>query len=246
MRIPRGYHDGELAPGAEVVLDDTLASHLTRVLRLRAGDAVQLFDGRGHEVRAVLAVLERKRTTARVEGEIAPVAESPLRLTLAQGICRGEKMDLVLQKATELGAHAILPLMTERTEVRLDAEREAKRMAHWRQVIASACEQCGRATLPQLAAPLGLPQWLAALRDGDDPADMKLILDPGGATDLRSLAPGGSLTLAVGPEGGFSEAEVALMQRAGFLGLRLGPRILRTETAGLAAIAALQARFGDL
>jgi 16S rRNA (uracil1498-N3)-methyltransferase len=246
MRIPRGYHDGDLTPGAEIVLDDTLANHLTRVLRLRAGDLVQLFDGRGQEVRAVLAVLDRKRTTARVEADVAAVAESPLRLTLAQGICRGEKMDLVLQKATELGVHAILPLLTERTEVRLDAEREAKRMAHWRQVIASACEQCGRATLPRLDAPMALPHWLAALRGAEDPGDMKLILDPGGALDLRALVPAESMTLAVGPEGGFAEAEVALMQRAGFAGLRLGPRILRTETAGLAAIAALQARFGDL
>ena len=246
MRIPRGYHDGDLTPGAEIVLDETLANHLTRVLRLRAGDPVQLFDGRGREVRAVLAVLDRKRTTARVEADIAPVAESPLRLTLAQGICRGEKMDLVLQKATELGVHAILPLLTERTEVRLDAEREAKRMAHWRQVIASACEQCGRATLPRLDAPMALPNWLAALRGVDGAGDIRLVLDPGGALDLRELTPAESMTLAVGPEGGFSEAEVALMQRAGFGGLRLGPRILRTETAGLAAIAALQARFGDL
>jgi len=129
MRIPRGYHDGDLTPGAEIVLDDTLANHLTRVLRLRAGEPVQLFDGRGREVRAVLAVLDRKRTTARVEVDVAAVAESPLRLTLAQGICRGEKMDLVLQKATELGVRAILPLQTERTEVRLDAEREACRAA---------------------------------------------------------------------------------------------------------------------
>ena len=110
MRIPRGYHDGDLTPGAEIVLDETLANHLTRVLRLRAGDPVHLFDGRGREVRAVLAVLDRKRTTARVEDEVSSVAESPLRLTLAQGICRGEKMDLVLQKATELGVHAILPM----------------------------------------------------------------------------------------------------------------------------------------
>lgn len=246
MRIPRGYHDGELAPGAEIVLDDTLANHLIRVLRLRAGDPVQLFDGRGHEVRAVLAVLDRKRTTARVEAAIPPLAESPLRLTLAQGICRGEKMDLVLQKATELGVHAILPLQTERTEVRLDAEREAKRMAHWRQVIASACEQCGRATLPQLAAPMALPHWLAVLRDAGNTGEAMLALDPGGGMDLRTLAAVSAMTLAVGPEGGFSEAEVAQMQRAGFGGLRLGPRILRTETAGLAAIAALQARFGDL
>lgn len=244
MRIPRGYHDGELATGTEVVLDEALAGHLTRVLRARSGDPVQLFDGRGREVRAVLVALDRRRTTARVEALLPALPESPLRLTLAQGVCRGEKMDLVLQKATELGVHALLPLQTLRTEVRLDAEREARRMQHWREVILSACAQCGRATAPGLHPPQALPQWLAALAGAA--GKEKLVLDPQGAMRLGDLAPASTITLAVGPEGGFDEDELALMRRAGFRGLRLGPRVLRTETAGLAAIAALQARFGDL
>lgn len=244
MRIPRGFHDGELAVGQELVLDEALANHLTRVLRLRAGDPLQLFDGRGREVRAVLVVLDKRRTTVRVEGTVAALPESPLRLTLAQGICRGEKMDLVLQKASELGVQALQPLLTLRTEVRLDAEREARRMAHWRQVMVAACEQCGRATLPELRAPLALPQWLASLTGGDD--GLRLVLDPGGVARLADLPPEASMLLAVGPEGGFDTDEVELMQRAGFRGLKLGPRVLRTETAGLAAVAALQARYGDL
>lgn len=244
MRIPRGFHEGELAVGTEVVLEEALASHLTRVLRLRAGDRVRLFDGRGHEAHARLLALEKRRTTARVEAIAEPLPESPLRLTLAQGICRGEKMDLVLQKVTELGVHAIQPLQTLRTEVRLEAEREAKRMAHWREVILSACAQCGRASAPTLQAPLALPQWLAAL--AGEAGSERLVLDPQGSMRLGDLAPASAITLAVGPEGGFDEDELALMHRSGFRGLRLGPRVLRTETAGLAAIAALQARFGDL
>lgn len=245
MRTTRGYIDQTLAVDQDVVLTDELASHLTRVLRLRSGDALQLYNGDGREFRAVLTSLERKRTVARVEAEVTPLPESPLRLTLAQGLCRGEKMDLVLQKATELGVHAIQPLTTERTEVRLDAEREARRMGHWQQVLASASEQCGRATLPTLSAPQSLPTWLAqrkaAAGDG-----LALMLDPEGDVQLRDLAAPTAAVLAVGPEGGFSDNERALMQRMGFRTLRLGPRILRTETAGLAAVAVLQSHWGDL
>ncbi|GMU43501.1 MAG: 16S rRNA (uracil(1498)-N(3))-methyltransferase [Xanthomonadales bacterium PRO6] len=243
MRVPRGYHDGELAVGTEVVLGEALASHLTRVLRLRSGDGVRLFDGRGLEVRAVLAAPEKRRMSACIEAVIEALPESPLRLTLAQGICRGEKMDLVLQKATELGVQAIQPLLTLRTEVRLDAERASRRMAHWREVVVAACAQCGRATLPQLHAPMALPHWLATLEGDRSP---RLLLDPQGTMRLSDLAAASAMLLAVGPEGGFDEDEAMRMQGCGFAGLRLGPRVLRTETAGLAAIAALQARCGDL
>jgi 16S rRNA (uracil1498-N3)-methyltransferase len=173
--------------------------------------------------------------------------ESPLALTLAQGICRGDKMDLVLQKATELGVHAVQPLISERTEVRLDAEREAKRMLHWQQVIASACEQSGRAALPALASPQALPAWLGQIGGADVAAGaMRLMLDPEGDISLRDLPAPGAAILAVGPEGGFSDNERELLQRMGFKTLRLGPRVLRTETAGLAAIAVLQSHWGDL
>lgn len=249
MRMTRGFVDIELMTGQEVALSEELANHLTRVLRLRSGDSVQLFNGDGREYRATLTSLERKRTLARIEGEVPSLAESPLRLTLAQGLCRGEKMDLVLQKATELGVQAIVPLGTERTEVRLDAEREARRVAHWRQVIASACEQSGRAILPTLAAPLSLPNWLVQLGTATpavNPQSMRLMLDPEGDASFRDLPAACEAVLAVGPEGGFSDNEGALLQRMGFIRLRLGPRVLRTETAGLAAIAALQSHWGDL
>ncbi len=247
MRIPRGYHPGELRLGEEIVLGELIANHLTRVLRLKRGDIVHVFNGDGREYRALLESIERRRTSVRIEAELAPIRESPLALTLAQGICRGEKMDLVLQKATELGVHALQPLISERTEVRLDAEREARRMAHWRQVVASACEQSGRALLPALESPQPLPAWLGSLGPPDDPhASLRLMLDPEGEVGLRDLPAPRSALLAVGPEGGFSDNERVLLQRIGFRTLRLGPRVLRTETAGLAAIAVLQSYWGDL
>jgi 16S rRNA (uracil1498-N3)-methyltransferase len=249
MRTIRGYFDAELVPDRDVYLGEDLSNHLTRVLRLRIGDGLQLFDGCGREFEAQLIAIERKRAQVRIGAELAAQADSPLRLTLAQGLCRGEKMDLVLQKATELGVQFMQPLVTERTEVKLDAERESRRLAHWRQVLISACEQSGRARLPALATPMGLPAWLAAMI-ADPPAapddSVQLMLDPEGDVCLRELAPAKAAILAVGPEGGFSEHERDLLQRAGFTRLRLGPRVLRTETAGLAAIAALQSHWGDL
>jgi len=164
--------------------------------------------------------------------------------TLVQGIARGEKMDWILQKATELGVTRLVPVVTERTEVKLDEDRAGRRLAHWQQVIASACEQCGRNRLPRLDAPQRLPTWLAQL--GDTPG-ARLALLPEGTQALRSLgALADGAILVVGPEGGFSDHDEAALRQAGFAGLRLGPRILRTETAGLAALAALQAVAGDL
>jgi 16S rRNA (uracil1498-N3)-methyltransferase len=170
--------------------------------------------------------------------------EAPLQLTLAQSIARGEKMDWILQKATELGVARIVPLVTERTEVRLDEERTGRRMAHWHSVIAGACEQSGRNRLPELDTPQRLDRWLGAL-DPDAPV-ARLALLPEGELGLRELGalPHGAL-LVVGPEGGLADNDTAMLQHAGFRGLRLGPRVLRTETAGVAALAALQAMFGD-
>jgi 16S rRNA (uracil1498-N3)-methyltransferase len=161
---------------------------------------------------------------------------------LLQGIARGEKMDLILQKATELGVHAIAPVFADRTEVRLDGERLHKRMDHWRSVVISACEQSGRARIPDLLPARGLADAAAAL----DADALKLTLDPVGEHRFETLArPAGAVVIGIGPEGGWSEKDRSVLQAHGFSGLRLGPRVLRTETAGLAAIAALQARFGD-
>ena len=162
---------------------------------------------------------------------------------LLQGIARGEKMDLILQKATELGVAAILPVTSQRSEVKLDAARAAKRLAHWRNVVIAACEQSGRAVVPDVAAPATLQEALASLPTGG----LRLLLDPEGRQSIATLAAiDGQALLAVGPEGGWSPRDREQLQSADFQGLRLGPRVLRTETAGLAAIAALQSRFGDL
>ncbi len=243
MRIPRIHVTQPLQAGIEIELPLQAGEHLARVLRLERGHPLRLFNGDGQEYVGELASLAKRSVIARVlEATDAPDRESPLRITLGQGIARGEKMDWILQKATELGVARIVPLVTLRTEVKLDAERAERRMAHWQAVIASACEQCGRNTLPQLAEPQKLGDWAAAL---DEAAGVRLALDPQGDQRPRDMQVGATATLVVGPEGGLSDQDLATLRQAGFLGLRLGPRILRTETAGLAALAALQAIHGD-
>ncbi|WP_295864364.1 16S rRNA (uracil(1498)-N(3))-methyltransferase [uncultured Xanthomonas sp.] len=243
MRLTRCHVELPLHAGAEVALPDDVANHLLRVLRLREGDPCVLFNGDGCDYDAELLQAGKRNASVRI-GAAQPVDnESPLAITLLQGVARGEKMDLILQKATELGVAAIVPVWAERTEVKLDAARVDKRVAHWRSVVISACEQSGRARVPQLSAPLALAD--AARAAADSPC--RLILDPQGEQRLRSLAIGGAAaTIAIGPEGGWSPRDRATLEAAGFVGLRLGPRILRTETAGLAAIAALQAHYGDV
>lgn len=242
MRVTRCHVDMPLPVGSKIVLPESAAAHLVRVLRLREGDGCVLFNGDGNDCAARIAIAGKREVVVEILS-LEPVHnESPLRITLMQGIARGEKMDLILQKATELGAAAIAPVLAERTEVKLDAERTEKRMTHWRSVIVSACEQSGRAIIPRLTAPATLAD---AARATTDP--LKLTLDPVGEHTLASLpASASSVTLAIGPEGGWSPRDRETLRAAGYTGLRLGPRVLRTETAGLAAIAALQARFGDL
>jgi 16S rRNA (uracil1498-N3)-methyltransferase len=245
MRIPRIYTDQPLHPGNEVLLPEQAGEHVARVLRMDRGHPLILFNGDGSECDARLASLGKRAVTAQVLAIRSAVRESPLQLTLAQGVARGEKMDWILQKATELGVARIVPLVTERTEVKLDEERAERRLAHWNSVIAGACEQSGRNVLPQLEPPQRLDRWLGAL--GETHVALRLALLPEGDTALRTLpAMDAGALLVVGPEGGLSEHDIAMLTHAGFLGLRLGPRILRTETAGVAALAALQALYGDL
>lgn len=243
MRTIRIHVDLPLIVGAVLPLSGQAAEHVTRVLRLVPGDAVTLFNGDGCDYRSVILVASKHMVTARVEAALPADNESPLTLTLAQGIARGEKMDLIVQKATELGVVRIVPLLTERSEVRLDAARAQKRLAHWRAVVASACEQSGRARVPEIVPALPLEAWLEQL-----PADsgLRLALLPEAHQSVRALhfvQPAG--VLVVGPEGGLGERDIRALRGAGFDGLHLGPRILRTETAGLAALAALQAVHGD-
>ncbi len=244
MRLTRCHVDLPLQPGATLPLPEAAAAHLVRVLRLREGDECVLFNGDGHDHRARIRTAGKRETLVEITARHTVDNESPLRITLLQGVARGEKMDLILQKATELGVAEVVPVMAERTEVKLDVERAEKRVAHWRSVIVSACEQSGRARLPPLSPPLPLAQ-AAGMPGGDS---LRLTLDPEGEHALGTLAAPASskIVIAIGPEGGWSPRDRETLRAAGFSGLRLGPRILRTETAGLAAIAALQARFGDL
>jgi 16S rRNA (uracil1498-N3)-methyltransferase len=243
MRLTRVHVEAPLQPGAEIALPEGPAAHLVRVLRLAVGDACLLFNGDGHDYEARLVLATKRELRVAIGAATAVDNESPLPITLVQGVARGEKMDLILQKATELGVTRFVPVWSQRSEVKLDEARAAKRLAHWRGVVVAGCEQCGRARVPEVAAPLSLAAALQAL----PAAGTRLTLDPTGDSNAASLAaPAGGFVLAVGPEGGWSPLDRDQLAAAGFSGMRLGPRILRTETAGLAAIAALQARLGDL
>lgn len=243
MRTIRIHADLPLQPGTELTLPPQAGEHVARVLRLVPGDPLTLFNGDGCDYEAILVTVGKREVVARIDSRQALSNESPLPLTLAQGVARGEKMDLIVQKATELGVMRIVPLLTERSEVKLDAARAEKRLAHWRAVAASACEQSGRARLPTIAAALPLATWLDSLA-GDGALRLALLPEATRSSrELRFSASGG--VLVVGPEGGLGERDTAALRSAGFDGLRLGPRILRTETAGLAALAALQALHGD-
>lgn len=244
MRIARLHVDTPLVPGADIVMPEPARSHAVRVLRLRAGDAVTLFNGNGHDYPARLLTASPREASVHVQSCIATASESPLRITLAQALARGEKMDWIVQKAVELGVAAIVPLVAERSEVKLDDRRAVKRMEHWRAVAIAACEQSGRAVIPSIELPQPLDRWLVTL---DRAHAARLALHPGDGIRPRALQPvSGTLTLAVGPEGGFGKRDLDPLHAAGFRNLSLGPRILRTETAGLAAVAVLQALYGDL
>ncbi len=244
MRIPRLHVDATLDPGARIELPTQAAAHAVRALRLQPGYAVILFNGDGHDYPARLAEVGAREVAVHIETRIATVRESPLRITLAQALARGEKMDWIVQKAVELGVTAIVPLVTERSEVKLDDKRAAKRLDHWRAVVIAACEQSGRAVVPLIEAPQALSRWLATLEPAE--STVRLALHPGDGLRARALQPGpGAVTLAIGPEGGFGGHDLAALREAGFVNLSLGPRILRAETAGIAAIAALQALYGD-
>ncbi|MCK2089526.1 16S rRNA (uracil(1498)-N(3))-methyltransferase [Thauera aromatica] len=238
--ISRFHFPDRLPAGGEVVLPEALAHHALRVLRLREGEALALFDGEGGEVAARLVV--RGKTAVAVLGErSAADRESPLQVVLVQALATGDKMDWIVQKAVELGVAAIQPVQAERSVLRLGGERADKRVAHWQQVAVSACEQCGRNRIPEVRPVQALGQWLASHREARN-----YLLAPGGASGFADAPrPPAGVHLLVGPEGGWSEAELAAADAAGCQRVSLGPRVLRTETAGLAALAVVQARWGD-
>lgn len=241
MAIPRFYSPNELAAGTLASLDEQAARHAAKVLRLREGDPIVLFDGTGGEYPASIAEIGKHGVAAQLGAHLARECEAPLEVTLAQAISAGEKMDFTLQKATELGIARIQPLASERSVVKLSGERADKRVAHWQGVVIAACEQCGRNRIPPVAPIRPYTGWLGGGLSG-----LRLMLSPDSETSLRGLPrPDQPVTLLIGPEGGFSAAETAAARHAKFTPVRLGTRILRTETAALAALAAMQALWGD-
>ena len=245
MTSPRFFCPLPLVSGACVDLPESAARHAARALRLGPGDAVVLFDGGGGEYACRIVEVTRRGVTVEVGEHSARECESPLQLTLVQALQAGEKMDLTVQKAVELGVSRIVPVASRRSVLRLEGERAVRRLAHWRGVVASACEQCGRNRLPEVTAIEKLERWLE--RPMADTA-MRLMLAPEAGQSLADLtAPtdGRRIELLIGAEGGLAPEEMEQAAAAGFVPIRLGPRILRTETAGLAALAAIQCLWGD-
>ena len=240
MSVPRFYVDMPLAVG-EVSLPDDAAHHAARVLRLLKGDAIVLFNGEGGEYHGDITHIDKHAVTIRLERFNDADRESPLDVTLVQAITSGERMDYAIQKAVELGVSRIVPVTTERTSIKLKPERASKRLEHWQKVVHSACEQCGRNRIPQVIAVTGLSEYLSA-HDGD----VMWMLHPLNAQPVsQQPKPAGGLTIVIGPEGGFSEAELLVAQHHKCTAISLGPRILRMETAGPAVLAVLQSLWGD-
>ena len=231
-----------IVAGAEIALPSSAAHHAARVLRLRVGDAVTLFDGEGGEYGAQIARVTPRAVTLRVVERRAIERESPLSITLVQALVSAERMDYAIQKAVELGAAAVAPVASSRSVARLDGGRAHRRVEHWRQIVIAACEQCGRNRLATVHPPCGLGEWLRR----PSKAGLRLLLAPGATNSLADLpAPKGAIELLVGPEGGLAPDEETAAYDAGFRGVRLGPRMLRTETAGPAMLAAMNALWGD-
>jgi len=240
MSTPRFYLDQPLAQGARFTLPPGPARHAARALRLAVDDAIVLFNGRGGEYTARIERIQKDDVAVSLTGFADTERESRLRVMLAQGISSGERMDYTLQKAVELGVAAIQPIAAKRSVVKLAGERADKRVAHWQGVVASACEQCGRNQVPPVSAPLTLANWLS------QSSGRLLFLSPLAEARLADLpAPTGTDCLVAGPEGGFEADEIAALHAAGAIPVRLGARVLRTETAALAALAAMQTLWGD-
>ena len=239
---PRVYLPNDIPAHGVCLLPPDQSHHISHVLRLAVGDAVSAFDGRGSEYAATISRISKPGVTLTLGEPHAVSRESPLDIVLAQGVSSGDRMDYTVQKAVELGVRAIQPLTTERSIVRLDPVRAAKRVAHWQSVVVAACEQCGRNYVPQVAAVAPFNTWLGSL----PAAALRLTLMPGAAARLTELErPGGGIILLAGPEGGLSPREHVDAQSSGFTSVRLGPRVLRTETAAVAALATMQTLWGD-
>lgn len=243
MSQHRFYCPDPLAIGATAALPVSAAAHAARVLRMVAGDRAIIFNGDGLDYACELIEVKKSAVQVKVLSSFTLQNESPLNITLLQGISSGDRMDYTLQKAVELGVQRIQPIATERSVVKLNQERAEKRVEHWQAVVASACEQCGRAVVPNVAMPITLSQWLA---NNPQQNNCRILLNPIGATRLQNLAkPAHEIQLLIGAEGGLSQHEIDTASAHGFQSILLGPRILRTETAALTAIASMQTLWGD-
>jgi len=242
MRKPRIYHPQTLQVGTDVVLSENACSHVLKVLRLRPGDALTLFDGNGAEFSAQLMEQSKNWATVKVLDKNEVSVESPLQIHLAQGLCRSEKMDYVIQKSVELGVVSIVPILTERVTVKLSSDRAEKKIQHWQSKIIHACEQCGRNIVPRIGTPKPLVDWMKTTGSGT-----KFILSPTQARKLSEFSPATpEIYIAIGPEGGFSESEIQSAEQNNLYPLQLGPRISRTETAAVATLSALQTLWGGM
>ncbi|RTE67199.1 16S rRNA (uracil(1498)-N(3))-methyltransferase [Amphritea opalescens] len=241
MRIPRFYEPQAIIEGQPLSLSDSVVQHVSRALRMRPGDTLILFNGDGCEYTAELTEVAKRSASVQITQTVKPQRVSPLTITLGQSISRGERMDYAVQKATELGMNRMVPLFTERCEVRLNNDRQDKRRQHWQQVAVSACEQSLRCDLPEIGEPQSLNDWLDNVE-----ADLKLVLHHHTEQPLGDFAKPDSIALLIGPEGGLSEAEVELALAKGFKPVAFGPRVFRTETAPVAALSVLQYLWGDL
>jgi len=241
MRIPRFYQPGDLQPGQTFPLSDDVVQHVARALRMRVDDQLELFNGDGNNYRARLTLVEKRKAEVLIESMAEAAVESPLQVHVGQSVSRGERMDYAVQKGTETGMAQLTPLLSERCEVKLDAKRQDKRQQHWQQIAVSACEQSGRAVVPQIHGFQALADWCASVD-----AELKFVLHHHSAAPLGSYDQPGSVALLIGPEGGLSEAEVELAISYGFKPLALGPRVMRTETAPVAAQSVMHYLWGDL
>jgi 16S rRNA (uracil1498-N3)-methyltransferase len=243
MRLTRIFVTAPLTPGAEVRLSASAASHVARVLRLKEGAPLIVFDGTGGEHRAEIIRVAGASVHVMLKEFMPGATEPALKLTLVQGVSRGERMDWTLQKATELGVSAIVPVLTARSVVRLDERQSMAKREHWQAVIVSACEQCGRTRVPEIAPPVRLRDYLATSKK----EGLRLALSPVAQGSLAGLASvSQKVELLIGPEGGLDDTEHLLAEQAGYLPVRLGPRVLRTETASVVALSVLQSLWGDL
>jgi 16S rRNA (uracil1498-N3)-methyltransferase len=255
VRLTRVFIQGELQSGSVVELPRETGAHLAKVLRARSGDEVVLFNGDGREFTGAIEKVQGSRVSTSIGAARSIDRESPFRLTLVQSVPRGDRMDFIVQKATELGIVRIVPVLSQRSVVRLDESQSASKQVHWRAVAVSACEQCGRNRLPSVDAPQPLLNYLGSLPPATAGGVLRLVLEPertrqtqdlDRSIDSASLASASHAEIAIGPEGGFSLEELEAFNLSAFSRLTLGPRVLRTETAAIAAIAVLQARFGDM